>query len=77
MSSSQRLSKLKKFLNRFASLFHACWMKDAKLLRDVGTKAYVAAKAKDLAALEALNAELYEACQSCHVHYRPGYRRRL
>jgi hypothetical protein len=53
------------------------WMKDAKLLRDVGTKAYVAAKAKDLAALEALNAELYEACQSCHVHYRPGYRRRL
>jgi hypothetical protein len=53
------------------------WMKDAQLLRDVGNKAYVAAKAKDLPALEALNAELYEACQSCHVHYRPGYRRRL
>jgi predicted RNA-binding Zn ribbon-like protein len=53
------------------------WMKDAILLREVGKKAYVAAKAKDLPALEALNDELYEACQSCHVHYRPGYRRRL
>jgi predicted RNA-binding Zn ribbon-like protein len=53
------------------------WMKDAILLREVGRKAYVAAKAKDLPALEALNDELYEACQSCHEHYRPGYRRRL
>ncbi|HEY3824036.1 MAG TPA: hypothetical protein VGL82_05730 [Bryobacteraceae bacterium] len=52
------------------------WMKDAKLLWDVGNKAFVAAKARDLPALEALNADLYEACQSCHVHYRPGYRRR-
>lgn len=52
------------------------WMKDARLLWEVGNKAYTAAKAKDLPALEALNAELYEACQSCHVHYRPGYRRR-
>jgi cytochrome c556 len=52
------------------------WMQDAKLLWDVGNKAFIAAKAKDEAALEALNAELYEACQSCHVHYRPGYRRR-
>jgi hypothetical protein len=52
------------------------WMKDAKLLWDVGNKAFIAAKAKDLPAIEALNADLYEACQSCHVHYRPGYRRR-
>ncbi len=52
------------------------WMQDAKLLRDVGNKAYKAAKAKDLEALKGLNAELYEACQSCHVDYRPGYRRR-
>jgi len=52
------------------------WMKDAKLLWDVGNKAFIAAKAKDLPALEALNSELYEACQSCHVHYRPGYKRR-
>jgi hypothetical protein len=53
------------------------WMKDARLLWEVGNKAFIAAKARDLRALEALNAELYEACQSCHVHYRPGYRRRL
>jgi cytochrome c556 len=52
------------------------WMKDAKLLWEVGNKAFIAAKAKDLPALEELNAELYESCQSCHEHYRPGYRRR-
>ena len=52
------------------------WMKDAQLLWDVGNKAFIAAKARDLPALEALNADLYEACQSCHVHYRPGYKRR-
>ena len=53
------------------------WMKDAKLLRDVGEKAFKFAKAKDLEGLKGLNDDLYEACQSCHVHYRPGYRRRL
>jgi hypothetical protein len=53
------------------------WMKDAQLLWDVGNKAFKAAKARDLEALKALNAELYESCQSCHEHYRPGYRRRL
>ena len=53
------------------------WMRDAKLLWDVGSKAFKFAKARDLPALEALNDELYEACQSCHVHYRPGYKRRL
>jgi len=53
------------------------WMKDAKLLWEVGNKAFKAAKAKDLEGLKALNDDLYEACQSCHEHYRPGYRRRL
>lgn len=53
------------------------WMQDAKLLRDVATKAFVLAKAKDLEGLKALNDEAYESCQSCHVHYRPGYKRRL
>ena len=53
------------------------WMKDAKLLRDVATKALQLAKAKDLEGLKALNDEAYESCQSCHVHYRPGYKRRL
>lgn len=53
------------------------WMKDAKLLREVATKAFKLAKAKDLEGLKALNDEAYESCQSCHVHYRPGYKRRL
>ena len=53
------------------------WMKDATLLRNVGDKAFKAAKVKDLEGLKALNDELYEACQSCHEHYRPGYRRKL
>ena len=52
------------------------WMKDADLLREAGEKAFKAAKSKDLPGLKALNADLYEACQSCHEHYRPGYRRR-
>lgn len=52
------------------------WMRDAQLLQAVGNKAFKLAKARDEDGLEALNAELYEACQSCHVHYRPGYRRR-
>jgi hypothetical protein len=53
------------------------WMRDAKLLWDVGDKAYKLAKAKDLEGMKALNDDLYEACQLCHVHYRPGYKRRL
>jgi hypothetical protein len=53
------------------------WMKDANLLRNVGDKAFKFAKVKDLEGLKALNDELYEACQSCHEHYRPGYRRKL
>ena len=53
------------------------WMKDATLLRNVGDKAFKFAKVKDLEGLKALNDELYEACQSCHEHYRPGYRRKL
>ena len=52
------------------------WMKDAKLLWDAGNKAFAFAKAKDLEGMKSLNTDLYEACQSCHVHYRPGYRRR-
>ena len=52
------------------------WMDDARLLLNVGIKAYRNAKAKNYEALVELNAELYESCQSCHVHYRPGDRRR-
>jgi hypothetical protein len=53
------------------------WMKDAMLLWNVSNKAFKMSKAKDLEGMKALNDELYEACQSCHVHYRPGYKRRL
>jgi cytochrome c556 len=52
------------------------WKADAKLLLDVAVKAYRGAKERKLEAITDLNAELYESCQSCHVHYRPGYRRR-
>jgi hypothetical protein len=53
------------------------WMKDARLLWDVGNRAYKAVKIRDIEAMKALNDDLYESCQSCHVHYRPGYKRRL
>jgi hypothetical protein len=52
------------------------WMKDALRLRDAGTAAYVAAKAKDLDKIAALNEEMYAACVACHNDYRPNYRKR-
>jgi hypothetical protein len=53
------------------------WMRDAKLLLDVGTVAFRAAKRKDVAALTALNEQLLTSCVTCHQDYRPTYRRRL
>jgi hypothetical protein len=52
------------------------WNKDAKLLVDVGTKAFKAAIAKDMDGITALNQELNDACVVCHVQYRPGYGKR-
>jgi hypothetical protein len=52
------------------------WMKDARMLVDVGAAAFKAAKAKDVPALLALNEQLYDSCVICHQDYRPGYRRR-
>ena len=49
------------------------WLKDAKLMLDAGTAAFKAAKAKDLAALEALSDQLYESCVTCHKNFRPNY----
>lgn len=49
------------------------WVKDTRLMLDVGTAAFKAAKAKDVAALEALSDQLYESCVTCHKHYRPNY----
>ncbi len=52
------------------------WMKDSKLLLDVGIAAFKAAKAKDVEALTALNDQLYTSCVTCHADYRTNYRRR-
>jgi len=52
------------------------WIKDARLLVDVGAAAYKAAQAKNLGAIVALNEQLYTACVTCLQQYRPGYRRR-
>jgi hypothetical protein len=49
------------------------WMKDARLMLDAGWAAFKAAKAKDVAALEALSDQLYESCVTCHKDYRPDY----
>jgi hypothetical protein len=52
------------------------WMQDSQLMLDAGIAAFRAAKRKDLAALEAVNDQLYVSCTSCHQHYRPNYGRR-
>ena len=52
------------------------WMKDAKLLLDVGAAAFKAAQAKDLPGILALNDDLNTACVTCHMDYRSNYRRR-
>ena len=46
------------------------WMKDARLLLDVGEAAFRAAKNKDVEALEALNDQLYQSCLACHRDFR-------
>lgn len=48
------------------------WAKDARLLVDVGAAAYKAAKAKDAAALRALDGPLNNSCVTCHKSYRPN-----
>ncbi len=48
------------------------WMKDAKLLADVGNAAYKAAQAKDADALAALAEALDASCTACHKQYRPN-----
>jgi hypothetical protein len=46
------------------------WMKDAKMLVDVGTAAYRAAQAQDLSALSAITESLDASCTNCHKQYR-------
>jgi hypothetical protein len=52
------------------------WMKDAKMLLDVGSAAFKAARAKNVEGIEALSDELYNACVQCHADYRPNYQAR-
>jgi hypothetical protein len=52
------------------------WLEDAKLLVDVGKKAYKAASEKNLQAIVDLNQELNDACVQCHMDYRQRYGRR-
>lgn len=52
------------------------WMADARLMLDAGAAAFEAAKKHDVAALEALNDQLYQSCVTCHQDYRQNYRRR-
>ena len=47
------------------------WIKDSKMLVDVGIVALKLAKAKDADALAALNEDLNTACTTCHQAYRP------
>ena len=49
------------------------WAKDARQMLDAGWAAFKAAKAKDLAGVEAVSDQLYESCVSCHKAYRPDY----
>jgi len=48
------------------------WMKDAKLLVEVGNSAYKAAQAKDGNALAALAGAVDNSCTTCHKQYRPN-----
>src|ERR1700685_1606559 len=47
------------------------WMKDAKLLVEVGNSAYKDAQAKDGAALASLAGAVDNSCTTCHKQYRP------
>src|SRR4029077_19064692 len=48
------------------------WMKDAKMLADVGNSAYKAAQAKDGNALAGLAGAVDASCTTCHKQYRPN-----
>jgi hypothetical protein len=48
------------------------WQKHARMLVEAGGAAYKAAKAKDIAALMAVDAPLNASCVGCHKQYRPN-----
>jgi hypothetical protein len=49
------------------------WIKDSRLMLDAAAAAFTAAKAKDVAGIEAVSDQLLESCTSCHKAYRPNY----
>jgi hypothetical protein len=49
------------------------WNKDARQMLDAAAAAFKGAKAKDVAAIEAVSDQLLESCTSCHKAYRPNY----
>ena len=49
------------------------WNKDARQMLDGAAAAFKGAKAKDVAAIEAVSDQLLESCTSCHKAYRPNY----
>lgn len=49
------------------------WNRDSRQMLDAAWGAFKAAKAKDLAGVEAVSDQLYESCVSCHKAYRPDY----
>ena len=49
------------------------WMKDSRLMLDAAAAAFTAAKARDVAGIEAVSDQLLESCTSCHKAYRPNY----
>jgi hypothetical protein len=52
------------------------WIRDARLMVEAGAAALKAARAKDMAAILALNDQIVNSCVTCHMDYRPNYRRR-
>ena len=48
------------------------WIKDAKMLVDVGAAAYKASQDKDMKALAAITESLDASCTTCHKQYRPN-----
>jgi len=48
------------------------WIRDSRMLVDVGAAAYKAARAKDANALLALDESLNASCITCHKQYRPN-----
>jgi hypothetical protein len=49
------------------------WVKDSRQMLDAAAAAFTAAKAKDVAGIEAVSDQLLESCTSCHKAYRPNY----